>query len=584
MGKTFHKVVTALLALTLAGATAAAEPPRTPARGLFVKIKDSALQARAAAAGAARGAQAVSSEAELRRSHVAAVVERRLGRALPASAARVAQPAAPEVRAVTQRVHLVDWGVTLAPSDAARLAAQLEEDPDVEFVEYNVMERRLEVVPNDPRYTGQWWLKGLSSSSLGVPRVSTAWDTGAQRGVPGAPVAILDTGKTSHPDLDAKWLSGWDFVDGDADATDPGDYTSNGDCAGTAAQDSSWHGTATAGIIAAQGDNLQWVAGVHWATPVLPVRVAGKCGALISDIVAGMRWAAGLVPGVRAGQPTPAPNANPARIINLSFGGTGDCTQTYRDAINEIRSRGAVLVVAAGNEAGAVARPANCPGVIAVAAVNKSGIKTSYSNFGPQVTISTVGGDPAELGICGAYFGDGGLLTTGNSGRTTQQQPAATVVAGTSFSAPIVSGVAALMLTVNPALTVDQLVQGLRVSARPHVEASKLGTCWASNNEHCACSTAICGAGLLDAPEALRYAENPEDYTSRPWPTQAPEPSLVEACAQAKRAAGVPLDPPEASAGDGGGLLGAPWILALVLCAWAASRARDRGGRGSLPF
>lgn len=177
------------------------------------------------------------------------------------------------------------------------------------------------------------------------------------------------------------------------------------------------------------------------------------------------------------------------------------------------------------------------------------------------------------------------MLTTGNSGRTTQEQPAATLVAGTSFSAPIVSGVAALMLTVNPALTVDQLVHGLRVSARPHVEASKLGTCWASNHEHCACSTAICGAGLLDAPEALRYAENPAAYTSLPWPTQAPEPGLVEACAQAKRAAGVPLDPPEASAGgDGGGLLGAPWILALVLWAWAASRARDRGRRGSVPF
>lgn len=574
---TLHRLLLASLALACAGAGMAAEPPLSPSRGLFVKLKERAVQEAAAHPLHAAASPAWADDGDVRRALVQKVIERRLGhtgQARSMNAMRETAAAQAAVKAVTRRVHLVDWGRPLDPWDAARLASQLEQDPDVEFVEYNLRERRLEVVPNDPQYVRQWWLRAGSSASAGVPRLSVAWDTSAQLKAPQSPVAVLDTGKTSHPDLNGQWLAGWDFVGDDNDATDPG-YIRTASCEQT--DPSSWHGTSTAGIIAARGDDGYGVAGVNWKVPVVPVRIADECGAWVDDIVKGMRWAAGIPVTGTASNPNP-----PARVINLSFGGPGECSQTYREAINELRGRGAVLVVAAGNEATAVARPANCPGVVAVAAVNKNGVKTSYSNFGPQVTISTVGGDPSSLGVCGSDLGDGGLWTTSNSGLEEAKSPSETAVAGTSFSAPIVSGVLSLMLAVNPALTVDQLIDGLRRSARPHVQAPALGTCWAGNHEHCACSTTTCGVGLVDAPEALRYAADPAGYTPAPWSAEVAGGAAIESCAQLKRAAGIPLNPPAPAAtpagGDGGGALHASH-LALLALAGAVAFVRGRRGQ-----
>ncbi len=97
-------------------------------------------------------------------------------------------------------------------------------------------------------------------------------------------------------------------------------------------------------MIAAQDNNGTGGAGIHWGASILPVRVAGKCGADLADIVDGMRWAGGLaVAGM-------APNPNPARIINISFGGSAACGAMYQTAIDELRNAGVVVVAAAGNE------------------------------------------------------------------------------------------------------------------------------------------------------------------------------------------------------------------------------------------
>ena len=108
-------------------------------------------------------------------------------------------------------------------------------------------------------------------------------------------------------------------------------------------------------------------------------------------------------------------NANPARIVNISFGGSGSC-DVYQATIDELRARGVVVVAAAGNGWGVPTRPGKCPGVIGVGALNRDGFKSTYSNFGAALTISTVGGDDAA-GAWGQTLADSGLLTIGNCGR-----------------------------------------------------------------------------------------------------------------------------------------------------------------------
>src|SRR5690606_24138219 len=134
---------------------------------------------------------------------------------------------------------------------------------------------------------------------------------------------------------------GYDFItslaranDGngpDSDASDPGDWTAAGECGPShLARSSSWHGTHVAGIVAAVAMNQTGVAGLAFDARILPVRVMGRCGGTIADIVAGMRWAAGLPVD---GAPI---NPNPAKVLNLSLSGWGACSPAYQQAIHDI--------------------------------------------------------------------------------------------------------------------------------------------------------------------------------------------------------------------------------------------------------
>ena len=275
--------------------------------------------------------------------------------------------------------------------DGAELAAVLERvraRPDVEWVVPNARERRLQV-PNDPLYpatatsSGQWWLfarrRQRRQRHRGPPprRARRAGGVVEQHRRGRAVVAVLDTGITAHPDLAGRILPGYDFVstieyanDGDgwdADASDPGDGVSAADSSANPAlfgdcevDTSSWHGTSIAGIVAATANNGPGGAGVCWGGRVLPVRVAGKCGAELADIVDGMRWAAGLPVYDDQNRLVPM-NPNPARIVNVSFGGSAACNAAYQDTIDELRGHGVLVVAAAGNEGGALTRPASLP-------------------------------------------------------------------------------------------------------------------------------------------------------------------------------------------------------------------------------
>ena len=366
-------------------------------------------------------------------------------------------------------------------NDVEAIAKRIAADPTVEYAEpdYQMFPH---LIPNDPQFGNQWHL----TDYLGGINAPPAWDisTGSANTV----VAVLDTGRTAHPDLDDHMLPGYDFItsvvranDGDGrepDASDAGDWVTAADIA-TAEfstcdiEDSSWHGTLVAGVIGASAQNGRDVAGIDWAARLLPVRVLGKCSGSSSDIADAMMWAAGnRVPGV-------PDNPNPAKILNLSLGSTNACLNTYQVVISQLVASGKIVVVSAGNDNSSADQSlASCPGVINVTAIGRSGSKASYANFGSRVTLAAPGGD------------GGNLVTLGNTGRTVPGLPTVTGTSGTSFSAPVVSGIISLMLAIRPELDSTAVTRILAATVRPFPDSS--------------CDTGICGPGIVDAAAALR--------------------------------------------------------------------------------
>jgi serine protease len=267
-------------------------------------------------------------------------------------------------------------------------------------------------------------------------------------------------------------------------------------------------------ISGARSNNGIGVSGESWNSWILPVRVLGKCGGFDSDILMAMRWAAGLtVPGI-------ATNPYPANILNMSFGSQGTCPQSYRDVVTELRDRGVLVVVSAGNDGSVVSSPANCPGVLAVAAIRHAGTKVGFSNLGPEIGLSAPGGNCVNVGQgqpCLFSIDttiDSGL--TGPAGSTYTDQLNFNV--GTSFSSPIVAGGAALMHAVNARLAPALLTARLKASTVPFPVPGTPppgGTCHVPVNvsdiqtAECVCTTATCGAGMLNNAAAVVEAQRP---------------------------------------------------------------------------
>ncbi len=333
-----------------------------------------------------------------------------------------------------------------------------------------------------------------------------------------------------HPDLlradqGGRLLPGYTFIsnvqvanDGDgrdADASDPGDWVTSTDTeaapfTGCKLQNSSWHGTEVAGVLGAITDNQSGVAGLTWQGWILPVRVLGKCGGYDSDILPAMLWAAGIhVAGV-------PDNPYPAQIENLSFGSVGSCLQDYADVIAQLTAKGVLVVASAGNESAAVDSPANCAGVAGVAALRASGTKAGYSNLGPQIALSAPGGNCANTagGPCQypiVTTTNFGTTSPGANGYTGDTDPGL----GTSFAAPVVAGVAALMKSVNGNLDPAELIARLEQSATafPAAIDPAVPICepplGGATEAECACTRSTCGAGMVDAARAVAEALRP---------------------------------------------------------------------------
>jgi serine protease len=390
---------------------------------------------------------------------------------------------------------------------------EFQSRPDVEYAQPN-FRVQISRTPNDSSYGAQWHYfsrgsgAGQAPGGIGLPQ---EWDVtvGPQDKTKQIVVAVIDTGiLPDHEDIAGSehFVGGFDMVsdramanDGDGrdnNPTDPGDAVAANECgAGSRAFPSSWHGTHVAGIIGVgKTDNNLGIAGVNWNVKVVAVRVLGKCGGTIADINDGIRWAAGLqVPGA-------AINVNPAKVINMSLGGEGACSQSpaTQSAINDAVQAGAVVVVAAGNEGQDAAGffPASCSNVITVAASDRRGrLVERYSNFGSRIDIVAPGGD-VDRDDDGDQAPDG-ILSMVKGGYELYN--------GTSMAAPHVAGVAALLLAEDTNRTPSQILNILKSRAAPMqcTPAHPCGT-----------------AGLLSAVSR-------DNTPQPPQPPQQPQPALT---------------------------------------------------------
>lgn len=262
---------------------------------------------------------------------------------------------------------------------------------------------RIGGAPNDPLYALQWHYRpagaGEGQSPGGAGFVSF-WEA-AQIGSRDVRVAVLDTGiDLTHPEVNASSniAAGADMIaniarSGDGDGIDA-DAQDAGDRCGAAAEDSQ-HGTHVAGTIGAANTNDRvGVASGAWNVTIIPVRVLGRCGGELADIVSGIRWAAGIAPVITA-QGLQLNNPTPADIINMSLTIQAPCPAAMQAAIDDAVANDVVVVVAAGNKANQASlfAPANCNNVIVVGAGDARGGLSFYSNFGPQLDILAPGGD-----------------------------------------------------------------------------------------------------------------------------------------------------------------------------------------------
>ncbi|MGW5634144.1 S8 family peptidase [Streptomyces sp. NPDC003832] len=375
---------------------------------------------------------------------------------------------------------LVDLGEDLTRADVADVVAEYRADPQVAYVVPDRLNKPL-ATPNDTEYTKQW---DLFETTAGM-NVPGAWDTTTGTGVT---VAVIDTGYVTHSDLAANIVGGYDFIsdttvaaDGngrDSNPADPGDWTAANQCAsGDPAYDSSWHGTHVAGTIAAATGNGKGVAGIAYGAKVSPLRVLGKCGGYDSDIIDAITWASG---GTVSGVPA---NTNVAKVINMSLGGSGACTTATQNAINAAVGRGTTVVVAAGNSNANAANysPASCNNVISVAAADRQGNRSYYSNYGTVVDIAAPGGETNSVT-------SNGILSTLNAGAQGPGAESYEYYQGTSMAAPHVAGLAALLKSANTTLTPAQIESAIKTNSR-----ALAGTC-----------SGGCGAGLADAAKTVQ--------------------------------------------------------------------------------
>ena len=331
---------------------------------------------------------------------------------------------------------------------------RFQSDDNIEYAEPNYIYTVDATIPNDLDFNLQWGLHntgqtgGTPDADIDAPE---AWDI--ETGDPNTVIAVIDTGVDwDHPDLSANvWTNlgevncsdgfdddgngyeddciGWDFVSYFGSDIDPGEDPGPED---NDPMDFHGHGTWVSGIIAAETDNNEGIAGVCWTCKIMPLRAgymnsSGNGVLQQADVILAIAYAAD----------------NGADIINMSFG-SNSYSQSQKDAIDYADSLGVVLIASAGND-GAASRkyPAAYDRVIAVSASDDDDQLAASSNYGSCIEVAAPG-----VGIYSTVFDDSYVTWS-----------------GTSASAPFVSGLAALILSKDPSLSAEEVRQSIRVSA-----------------------------------------------------------------------------------------------------------------------
>jgi len=286
--------------------------------------------------------------------------------------------------------------VSIARGKVASVLAKLKGDPRVEHVEPHARVRGL-YVPNDPMYREQW--------HLGRVGAEDAWGLSVGRGVT---VAVIDTGvacetidgfKKATDLAETRCVGGYNFVKNNRRASD--DHG---------------HGTHVAGTIAQSTDNALGTAGMAFRARLMPVKVLSADGwGTTSGVADGIRWAAD----------------NGAHVINLSLGGPRNSFILQR-AVDHARSRGVVVVAAAGNSGGSVGFPGASRGVIGVSATDGDDKLAWFSSRGKGVDIAAPGVDVVQQTICDRGLNGCEVFPSYN---------------GTSMASPHVAGAAALLVS-----------------------------------------------------------------------------------------------------------------------------------------
>ncbi len=353
---------------------------------------------------------------------------------------------------------------TLTQAQSAKVLGQLSAlSVTANSAVVNVVPNRrvyAQAIPNDPAFPVQW-----DKVMLNMP---AAWDKTTGKEVV---VAVVDTGRTNHPDLDGQWVGGWDFIsdstvagDGDGWDADPTDID----------LDNLYHGTHVAGIIAAKANNNIGVAGVSWGAKILPVRVLGLNGGTTADIIMGTYWAAG---GEVDGVPT---NLNPAKVINLSLGAEGVCDSIYQTLFTNLANAGVISIVAAGNNSkdANLYIPASCDNVITVGALDTDKIRAPYSNYGSRIDLMAPGGNTKKTISYNDISYRAGVLSTIYNDLT--QKYGYVFYQGTSMAAPQVAGAVALLIGEQPKLTFNQVRAMLKNASTP-ISCDHVGGCGAGS-------------------------------------------------------------------------------------------------------
>lgn len=317
------------------------------------------------------------------------------------------------------------------PADAIR---QLRSTGLYEYVEPDYIKTR-HAVPNDPRFTEQWYLRntGQNSGTAGADiGATTAWDT--RTSAPGMIIAVIDTGiHATHEDLTANLWHNPGEIPGNGIDDDGNGYVDDvyginsivptGSAGSGNPDDDVGHGTAVAGVIAAAGNNGKGIAGVAWQASIMALKFDDAAGsASESNQVECIDYAV----------------AKGAKIINISYGSTSFSQAEY-DAVKRARDAGVIVVSSAGNEGSSNDLVANYPAslllenVVSVANTDRKDLLASSSTYGSLVELGAPG---TEILICD-YKSDTGYHNAD----------------GTSFSSPLVAGALALVRAQFPADT-----------------------------------------------------------------------------------------------------------------------------------